>query len=421
MGERITGIMPCYRDVWHFSLLTNDWTHSFVNDSNDWRMCIVSAVPVGEQVAVTFRSSEEIPTSGHRRYQIWFYVVQTMTWTLHSEMISSDKFKTFFWRVILFFLQQDLEGLSYKDLFCPSGSTSPDISKRVCEPCSEGSYAEGLGERNCTRCPSGLTTKIKGSTSSKNCSYCKEKYCKYGDCSVVLLVNGDTQPRCQCRLGFSGDRCQNPRDILIALAVSVSAVLEVCGLVIVIRAWRNKRLRERSLIRYVEDLANVWQINENEVHQLEVIGDGGYGDVYKVRYRYMFAAMKILRQTTDDSFLRGFEREIKFMQTVRHPNIVSFLGAGRIADGSPFIISEFVSWGSLRDVLDDQAQDISHALKVKFALDIARGMNFLHNLTLPRVHRDLKSDNFLVSETDIVKITDFGLVKQVDTFNTTAK
>ena len=413
VGEGIVEVMSCYRDVWHFSLLRNTWTHSFIDDSNDRSMCIVSAVSVGEQVVVTFRSTQDIDASKHRRYQLWFYFVQTNTWTFHSEMISSDQFRTFLWRGRLFFFQQDLEGLSYKDLFCPPGFSSRDISKEVCDLCSEGSYAEGLGEKICTPCPSGLTTKSKGSTASRNCSYCKEDYCRYGDCTVVLLGNGETHPRCQCRLGFSGVNCRNPRDILIAAAVSVSTVLAVCGVVVLVRAWKNKRLRERSLIHHVEELTNVWQINENEIAQLEVIGAGGYGDVFKVRYRDMFAAMKILRQPADDSFLWEFEREIKFMQTVRHPNIVLFLGAGRTAEGSPFIISEFVSRGSLRDLLDDQTQDISHALTVKFALDVARGMNFLHSLSPPRVHRDLKSDNLLISETNIVKITDFGLGKQV--------
>ena len=78
----------------------------------------------------------------------------------------------------------------------------------------------------------------------------------------------------------------------------------------------------------------------------------------------MFAAMKILRQQTDDSVIWEFEREIKFMQTIRHPNIILFLGAGRTSDNSPFIISEFVSRGSLRRLLDDQTQAISLAMKV---------------------------------------------------------
>ena len=175
-------------------------------------------------------------------------------------MISSDIFRTFFWSGRLFFLQQDLGGLSYKDLFCPSGCSSRDISKEVCDLCSEGSYAEDLGEKTCTPCPSGLTTKSKGSTTSRNCSYCKEDYCIYGDCTVVLLGNSETHPRCQCILGFSGVNCRNPRNILIAAAVSASAVLAVCGLVVLVRAWKKQEIS-----RTIASLTNVWQINENGI------------------------------------------------------------------------------------------------------------------------------------------------------------
>lgn len=163
----------------------------------------------------------------------------------------------------------------------------------------------------------------------------------------------------------------------------------------------------------MEELTTVWQIGNEEITRLERIGAGGYGEVYRARYRDMSVAMKVLRGPTNDSVMEEFEQEIKFMQTVRHPNIVLFLGAGRTRDGSPFLVSELVARGSLRDLLDDYSQVLSVDRKINFALDIARGMNFLHSLTPPRVHRDLKTDNLLISETDVVKITDFGLGKQV--------
>ena len=163
----------------------------------------------------------------------------------------------------------------------------------------------------------------------------------------------------------------------------------------------------------VEELTTVWQIENEEISQQELIGASGYGEVYRARYRDMTVAMKVLRMPTNDSMTWEFEREIKFMQTVRHPNIVLFLGAGRTRDGSPFIISEFVSRGSLRDLLDDDSQILSTNKKIKFSSDVTHGMNFLHSLSPPRVHRDLKSDNLLISETDVVKIADFGLGKQV--------
>jgi hypothetical protein len=406
-------MVSCYRDVWQFALKSGTWSHIFVDDSKDRSMCIVSAATVGRYVVATSQSRNNIPGSEHRSLKLWIYDSSKLGWILHSDMVSSDTFYPFFWRGRIFLFQRDSKELSYKDLFCPAGFTSFDISKDVCKPCPIGSYSEGLGEKSCTQCPTGLTTASTESRSLRNCTHCVDDYCKYGKCSVVLLANGEAQPRCQCRLGFSGVKCQNPRDILVSLAVSLFIAGAMYGLLFAVGKWKKKKLRERSLLHHVEELTNVWQIKEKEITQLQVIGSGGYGVVYKVKYRDMFAAMKVLRQPADDAFMWEFEREIKFMQTVRHPNIILFLGAGRTRDGAPFIVSEFVSRGSLRELLDDQTQDIPLELQVKFALDIARGMSFLHSLFPPRIHRDLKSDNLLVSEMDIVKITDFGLGKQI--------
>jgi serine/threonine protein kinase len=177
--------------------------------------------------------------------------------------------------------------------------------------------------------------------------------------------------------------------------------------------WKRKRMQERSLLHHVEELTGAWQIRHDEVIPIELVGSGGYGEVHRCRYRDLFVAMKILRLPATDSMLMEFEREIKFMRTVRHPNIVLFLGAGRTADGSPFLVSEYVSRGSLRRILDDANTSITEEMQVKFCQDVARGMGFLHGLNPPRVHGDLKSDNLLISETNTIKIADFGLARQL--------
>ena len=410
----------CVRDVWNFSLLINNWTHVFVDDRKSFnqQMCISSVVSVGPQLLVTFRSSNTI--SGElRKYELWFYVPKTKTWISHSKMVSSDEFLVSIWRDRIIFFDKDFSGISYKKLVCPPGYSSTDLYQHACVSCPVGSYAKGDGEKTCTSCPHGLTTIGTGGSSLVNCSYCEENYCTYGDC-FVQLEDGSPRPRCQCRLGFSGSRCQDPRYILIAVSVIISMALVVCGIVRLIHLWRQKKLRERNLVQHVEELTGVWQIKGNEISRMELIGAGGYGEVYRATYRDMIVAMKILRLPTDESILWEFEREIKFMQTVRHPNIVLFLGAGRTQDDSPFIVSEFVERGTLRDLLDDESHVLSMSMKIKFCLDVAHGMNFLHSLTPPRVHRDLKSDNLLISRSDIVKVTDFGLGKQLVSDNTRA-
>mmetsp|Transcript_32437 Transcript_32437/g.97762 ORF Transcript_32437/g.97762 Transcript_32437/m.97762 type:complete len:300 (-) Transcript_32437:1295-2194(-) len=88
--------------------------------------------------------------------------------------------------------------------------------------------------------------------------------------------------------------------------------------------------------------------------------------------------------------------------------IVFFFGAGTWYDGLPFFVTEFCSRGSLRDILDDPKQDIDVDQASRFALHAARGMLFLHSRSPPRMHRDLKAANLLVSEDWTVKLADFG-------------
>ena len=65
---------------------------------------------------------------------------------------------------------------------------------------------------------------------------------------------------------------------------------------------------------------------------------------------------------------------------------------------------EYMSRGTLTDVLRDQTVHMDREQQLRFALDISKGMRFIHSLTPPRLHRDLKSANCLVSEKWIAKV-----------------
>ena len=67
----------------------------------------------------------------------------------------------------------------------------------------------------------------------------------------------------------------------------------------------------------------------------------------------------------------------------------------------------------LKNVLYDLLIDINCDRKLPFGMDSARGMHFLHTLEPPRIRRDLKSNNHFVSNDWIVKVTDFGLGRDV--------
>ena len=165
----------------------------------------------------------------------------------------------------------------------------------------------------------------------------------------------------------------------------------------------------------MRELTSAWQVGYSELTIHNRIGAGGFGEVHRAEYRDLIVAVKFLRPLSDQTASQEFEREIQFMQTIRHPNIVLFIGAGKADDPDqlPFLITEYVQRGSLRGILDQLDIELSCTQRIKFAVDVACGMNFLHTQEPARIHRDLKSDNLLVSTNWVVKVADFGLGQQL--------
>eukprot|EP00117_Sycon_ciliatum_P047227 scpid11131/ scgid4220/ Probable serine/threonine-protein kinase drkC; Receptor-like kinase 3; Receptor-like kinase C; Vesicle-associated receptor tyrosine kinase-like protein 3 len=106
------------------------------------------------------------------------------------------------------------------------------------------------------------------------------------------------------------------------------------------------------------------------------------------------------------------------MRAIRHPNIVLFIGGGHMVERDnrpvPFIVMEHMARGTLRQILADSTVSVDLAQQLRFALDIAKGLRFLHSLSPPRIHRDLKSTNLLVSDRWVVKVSDFGSAARFD-------
>ena len=151
-----------------------------------------------------------------------------------------------------------------------------------------------------------------------------------------------------------------------------------------------------------------WELDPDDIQLQVKIGSGSYGEVYKGLWRDLVVAIKTVPQSLDDAddLSQGeLDREIAFLQTVRHPNIVLFFGGGTFHDGTTFLVTELLDSGTLGDVLQNTS-NIEWALKYQFALETAKGMGHVHGLG--RLHRDLKSANLLISASMHVKVADFG-------------
>lgn len=140
-----------------------------------------------------------------------------------------------------------------------------------------------------------------------------------------------------------------------------------------------------------------------------VIGEGAFGKVYKGTWKQRPVAVKVLiHQDLRPDVVREFETEVQIMSVLNHPNICMLLGAC-LEPSNRALVLELVEQGSLWVVLRSRRRQINDAIRAKFILDTAMGMNYLHQFKRPILHRDMKSPNLLVQNDFSIKISDFGL------------
>lgn len=153
----------------------------------------------------------------------------------------------------------------------------------------------------------------------------------------------------------------------------------------------------------------------------EQIGQGSCGTVYHGLWYGSDVAIKVFsEQEYSTELVETFRKEVSLMKRLRHPNILLFMGAVTSAERL-CIVSEFLPRGSLFRLLQRNTPGMDWKRRVRMALDIARGMNYLHHLNPPIVHRDLKSSNLLVDKNWTVKVGDFGLSRLKNSTFLTAK
>ncbi|MQL80308.1 hypothetical protein Taro_012770 [Colocasia esculenta] len=160
-----------------------------------------------------------------------------------------------------------------------------------------------------------------------------------------------------------------------------------------------------------------WEIDPSELDfsTSNIIGKGSFGEILKACWRGTPVAVKrILPSLSDDRLVtQDFRHEVNLLVKLRHPNIVQFLGA--VTERKPLmLITEYLRGGDLHQYLKEKGS-LNPLTAINFALDIARGMAYLHNEPNVIIHRDLKPRNVLLvnANADHLKVGDFGLSKLI--------
>ncbi|KAL4572829.1 hypothetical protein LXL04_019615 [Taraxacum kok-saghyz] len=162
-------------------------------------------------------------------------------------------------------------------------------------------------------------------------------------------------------------------------------------------------------LRIPNDGTDVWEIDPQFLTLDHKVASGSYGDLYKGTYRSQEVAVKMLKaERIDTDMQQEFAQEVYIMRKIRHKNVVQFIGACT-KPSSLCIVTEFMSGGSVYDYLHKQKGTFKLPILLKAAIDISRGMNYLHQNNI--IHRDLKCANLLMDENDVVKVADFGVAR----------
>ncbi|XP_023771591.1 U-box domain-containing protein 33 isoform X1 [Lactuca sativa] len=137
------------------------------------------------------------------------------------------------------------------------------------------------------------------------------------------------------------------------------------------------------------------------------IGEGGYGSIFRVSLRHTEVAIKMLHSHS----LQGpseFQQEVSVLSKLRHPNLVTLIGA---CPDAWIIIYEYLSGGSLEDRLTckNNTPPLSWQTRIRIAAELCSVLIFLHSCGV--VHGDLKPANLLLDQNLVTKLSDFGICR----------
>ena len=154
------------------------------------------------------------------------------------------------------------------------------------------------------------------------------------------------------------------------------------------------------------------------------LGSGAMGTVYRARFSEdgkaeRTVALKVIAfgLTGNEHAMARFEREYKILKQLKHPNIVRHFATGRYK-GTPFFAMEYVAGRSLDRVMADRSTGVINKPLftweevIEMGKPLCSALQHAHDKGI--IHRDLKPSNLMVTNEGILKLTDFGIAKDVD-------
>ncbi|XP_006649914.1 wall-associated receptor kinase 2-like [Oryza brachyantha] len=254
----------------------------------------------------------------------------------------------------------------------------------------------------------------------------KDKYPCYGVCKNII---GDYECRCPTGYQPSGrgpknDECSPKFPVAARLALGITLGFSFLIVVVffTLMMLQKKRMNgyfKRNGGSVLQKVENIVIFSKDEIKRIlknnsEVLGQGGYGKVYKGRLKDNTpVAVKTSIELNEDR-REDFINEVTIQSQMIHNNIIKLLGCCLEVD-APMLVYEFAANGSLKDILHGDANrlvPLTLDLRLDIAIGSAEGLRYMHSSLSNTIrHGDVKPANILLTDKFIAKISDFGTSK----------
>jgi len=144
---------------------------------------------------------------------------------------------------------------------------------------------------------------------------------------------------------------------------------------------------------------------------MKKVGEGAAGEVFVATDTKKNRNVAIKKMTLGSQNMKLVLVEIGIMKDSHHPNIVDYIDS-YIVDDQLWVVMEYMGGGCLTDILEQFEEIRMNESQIALCCkEVLSGLSYIHSLH--RIHRDIKSDNILLSDGGEVKLADFGYAAQL--------